>query len=372
MVNYDEDKQAKARRELGLTRQLRVTRTPLPEPNKGGCRGYPVWFRIAELQRAANGEPTTVHRSTLARWRRRLHPYRMTGNRDRTQLVGDDQLRLAICLLIYPEATSAEIAMFIFNNGGNIYTEQQISTRSDELKLTRKRASTEAYQAFYPQNILRLENFFSMPPPLGIVGVPRHCQFDVDECAISLEKCNRNTGRGFMGVRIRKPGHYTRGKKLTVILAIEPGNPALPAGVDGSIQNPRRWVQVTEDVGTDAQRYADFMDEVCTSIENAAAQTGDTYRVPMHDNLSSHYAPIVYQTVEGRPQGPVRFEIVPRPPYQPKHGPTEYAFCELICELKKRVKANWTLQILRNEILNILGSMGRNGQFNALWEHCGL
>jgi hypothetical protein len=55
-----------------------------------------------------------------------------------------------------------------------------------EFKLTGKQASTEAYQAFTPRNLLRAELFWSSPPPLGVVGVSQAKLIDVDECGISL------------------------------------------------------------------------------------------------------------------------------------------------------------------------------------------
>jgi hypothetical protein len=36
--------------------------------------------------------------------------------------------------------------------------------------------------------------------------------------------------------------------------------------------------------------FADFVDHVCTSIEDVSIHTGDTGRVLMWDNLSSHLA----------------------------------------------------------------------------------
>jgi hypothetical protein len=173
-----------------------------------------------------------------------------------------------------------------------------------------------------------------------------------------------------VGLRIRKPGHYTRDTKLTVLFAMEPGNHMLPANQDGSLQRPRRWVWVRQTAGTDAVLFADFVEHVCTSIEDASIHTGDTERVLMWDNLSSHLAPLVHHTVHGRP-GPVTFSSCSRPPYQPKYGPTEYAFCELICRLKDHAKPDWHLHTLRFEILQVIANSGMDGSFDATLQHCG-
>ena len=82
--------------------------------------------------------------------------------------------------------------------------------------------------------------------------------------------------------------------------------------------------------GTDTITFSDFCNYVCTDIEATQEVTGDDKWIFLWDNLSSHLCALVYHTVEER-NGPVQFQIVPRPPYQPKYGPSEYAFCEIIC-----------------------------------------
>jgi hypothetical protein len=81
MNNDAADERAKARKRLGLTRELGQDRAVLPHPSRGGCRGYPVWSRQEQLLAQATGQPTTASAPSLSRWLRRLHPYRMTGNK---------------------------------------------------------------------------------------------------------------------------------------------------------------------------------------------------------------------------------------------------------------------------------------------------
>ena len=59
----------------------------------------------------------------------------------------------------------------------------------------------------------------------------------------------------------------TKDTKLTVIFAIKAGDPRLPDDVEGSIMHPRRWIKIKRVAGTDAESFATFSDEVCTSIE---------------------------------------------------------------------------------------------------------
>jgi GH24 family phage-related lysozyme (muramidase) len=75
----------------------------------------------------------------------------MAGGCDRSDIVGQDQLLLCLCLFIYPEVQADEIAMFIYKNGGDVYENSVILRQLKDLQLTGKCASTEAYQAFTPQ-----------------------------------------------------------------------------------------------------------------------------------------------------------------------------------------------------------------------------
>ena len=82
---------------------------------------------------------------------------------------------MVFLLFAYPAAQEDEIAAFIYDSGGKIYERSQISSRLKELKMTKKKASAEAYQAFLPRNILRCERFWSQPPPAGVVGPFDRC-----------------------------------------------------------------------------------------------------------------------------------------------------------------------------------------------------
>jgi transposase len=179
-------------------------------------------------------------------------------------------------------------------------------------------------------------------------------------------------GRAYMEIRVRKPGHYTRGHKVNVLMAIEPGYPYLSPHASGSIANPRQWLLLAENTDMTALVYADFIDSICVDLEsNLANGDLDDERCFIWDNLTAYLAPIVAQVVEGRPP-PNVFSTVPRPPYQPKYGPIEYIFRELLsAELSHRVQPDWTFEIIKQEIRNVPAMLGRDGKFNNTFAHCG-
>jgi transposase len=277
MVQSAADKRAAERSKAGLTRELQVLRSEYaPHPSHGGARGYPAFYREEVLTAVEQGgmaavDAFTVSCATVYRWLQRPEHYRMTGGNERNNLVEQDQLLLSMVLFMYPNARADQIGAFIYNNGGALYSREDISKRMKQLGLSKKKGSTEAYQAFTPRNLLRCQRFSSEPTPLGVVGV-QQCRFiDIDEFGISLDQTNTSHGHAHTSIRIRKPGHYTRSQKVTVILGIEPGDPTLPPDVDGSVGNPRRWCWIRDVSGTNAIDFAAFCDRICTNLEQHPA-----------------------------------------------------------------------------------------------------
>jgi transposase len=123
-----------------------------------------------------------------------------------------------------------------------------------------------------------------------------------------------------------------------------------------------------DDAGTDQETFADFIDEVLQSLEMSNLQN-DQHRVLLWDNLRAHQTALVYNTVYGRPT-PNVFSIIPRPPYQPKYGPTEYHFAELSARLKQRVQPDWDRNKLKLEIQNVLSELGRGGRAHNTFHYC--
>jgi len=117
-----------------------------------------------------------------------------------------------------------------------------------------------------------------------------------------------------------------------------------------------------------------FVDSICRSFEQnpvpatAAGPSVDDNRVFIWDNLHSHLTDLVCTTVQRRPS-PNQFVIVPRPPYQPKLGPIEYAICEIAGRLE-RCNIRDTAGMIQ-QIHNAVGQIGRDGKFSNTFAHCG-
>jgi hypothetical protein len=134
-----------------------------------------------------------------------------------------------------------ECIAFIANEGDNaeIFTEKQVSLALRKLGYTRNVTLTVSYQAFTERDLIRCRLYWKMSWPVGIHGFPRRLLIDADEFGLHLNDANRKYGLSPRGLHIRKPGNYDRGTfKLTVILAIEAGDPEIPDGVIGLVTNP--------------------------------------------------------------------------------------------------------------------------------------
>jgi arginine repressor len=122
--------------------------------------------------------PINVSRASISRWLVRIHPYRQVGNKERSQIVGIDLLQLVNFIIAYPDATIDEMIVFMYNQGGELYSQKVVSQRLKELDITKKKASIEAYQAQRQHVQFRVELFLMS-------------LFHFDEFGVTLEKCNR-------------------------------------------------------------------------------------------------------------------------------------------------------------------------------------
>jgi hypothetical protein len=238
-------------------------------------------------------------------------------------------LNLVTYITTWPDATLDEMAAFIYNEGGDLYSRQAIYNRLKDLDVTWKKASTEGYQTQRPDVEFRVWSFWNCPPPASVLGVPRRKSIDFDEFGVSLEKCNRTGGWAVKVLCVRKDRHYHHGAKITVIFAIEPGYPRLPPHVRGSVDRPRRWIGCVRATGTTTNIFRDFCDYVCRDIEMNNIPGTDFHRILIWDNLAAHHSRYVHNTVANR-VGPSNFSIIPQPPYHPKYGPIEYKICEVM------------------------------------------
>ena len=364
-----EDVQAKAWQDLGLSQQLEVARTNIPNPSRGGSWGYPRHCREQMIAWYQTGQDIEASTQSVQHWIHHMQPYCMTGNKQRDKLVGFDQLLLVIFLYAFPNAEADEIG----NESGSLYDWQTISNWMKELKISQKVASCEAYQAYTLQNCAHAWWFWTLPPPLGVTGV-QHCQLiDVDEAGFELSCINWRQGYSATLIHIQKMGHYTRDTKLTMIMAIEPGDPIIPPHQIRSVQNPCHWIQVINSARMTAEEFVDFCSMICTNIEENPAGPHDNEQTFLWDNLLSHGSALVTHTVHGQNMivgTPCIFSIIPHLPYQPKFGPIEYIFCEIACHLRQWGQPNWDTAKMAQEILTIMGQISCDGKFDATFDHC--
>lgn len=340
-------------------------------PSWGGSRGYDMFYRQEQVDAYQAGlpVPTRIVRS-IQRWiRDGIGALRMTGNKGSYNLSGEALLLLVLYKLIWPHAINMECSVFIANNStdGTIYTQQQISRALVDLGYTHKVTSTVAYQAFTQRNLMRREIFWTRAYPVGVHGTPRRRLIDVDEFGVHKNSANRKRGSSLKGLYIRKPGHYDRGDfKLTIIIAVEPGDPALDGQIPpalGSTENPRIWAEVSEEAGTTAEAYTAFLVQKPLATYDAAIEQ----RTIIHDNLTAHKAPMVYEAV--RRSG---HRVVPRPPYRPQDGPVEYAINQVLAGLSSRwseLGENATPGDMRVLLLDIIDK-GVKGM-DQLFHNCG-
>ena len=210
-----------------------------PHPSRGGSRGYDMATRAMALSVKVNGEEDNqvfqslraqhLHPSkrTTNRWQQRLTnqghflPYEMNGNNPASALQGNKLLMLVLFRMCYPKATAAEVNAFLFSctlpgDPLRFYSDSQITEAENFLGLSRKKASTTAYQASLPINLVKRMSFWNDPYPFGIQGTSRSTIIDFDEAAIFIENTNRGYGKCYINTRAREEGPYNHSQKFTL------------------------------------------------------------------------------------------------------------------------------------------------------------
>jgi len=267
--------------------------------------------------------------------------------------------------LIWPQANYCECIAFIANHSDDarIFSEQDVGRALRKLGYTQKVTSTVAYQAFTQRNLDRRHLYWTRPWPVGIHGTPRRKLIDADEFGLHLNAANRKYGSSPRSLMIRKPGNYDRGTfKLTIILAVEMGDPDIRDGDIGSVSNPRVWARVTTEPGTSAEAYRVFVEHVLNTydaIENPALR-----RTLIHDNLTSHRAPEVYEAVRERGH-----RVICRPPYRPQDGPVEYAINQVCVNLVKCWSEVEDLETMKTIVEEIIDNNIKS--IDETFLHCG-
>jgi len=131
----------------------------VPPAHFGDSGGYPVWYRENQLDKFNAGEAIEVSLASI--YRRDVHhePFRQTGNGPRTTVVGVNLLNLVTYITALPDGTLDEMAAFIYNEGGGLYSRQAISNRLQDFDVMRKKASTKGYQTQPPDVEFRAWGF---------------------------------------------------------------------------------------------------------------------------------------------------------------------------------------------------------------------
>jgi hypothetical protein len=157
-----------------------------------------------------------------------------------------------------------------------------------------------------------------------------------------MEKCNCTGGWALKVLCVQKEGHYHHGAKVTVLFAIEPGDPRLPPHVCRSVQHPQRWVRCVHSIGTTVNIFRIFCDHICLESEQFGVPMTDDHCIFLWDNLAAHHSAYIHQTLAGC-AGPCQFSIVARPQYHPKFGPIEYKICKLMNILRMKKEPTWMM-----------------------------
>jgi hypothetical protein len=153
----------------------------------------------------------------------------MTGKKSHSELRGHYLFHLVLFKMIWPHSSYYECIPFVANKTDNakIFNKMAISRALRKLGYTTKITSTAAYQAFTTRNLIRQQQYWNEPWPVGIHGTLRRRIIDKDKFVLHMNAANKKYGSGPRGLKIRKPGNYDRGNfKLTILLVVKTGDPA--------------------------------------------------------------------------------------------------------------------------------------------------
>jgi transposase len=338
------------RSQWGLPRLREQSQEVLGHPGEGGSRGYPVAQRIELIHAKAMRRVTTgsfgASDRSIRRWANRVVPFKSTGNKAMSKINGIHQRELILYRIAYPKATADEVRRYLYEDvpGLKLFSRSDISKAETRVGLTRKCGSTTAWQAYEPRNILRRDLYWSVPPPLGIVGVHLWEFVDFDECAIFFTTPDRSIGKAYSGVRVREPGPHGYDEKWTIMMAIDPG---------GFVH-----MRIDTNKGTSSMLFAAFVAEVNKKLRGTGRRTF------IWDNLTAHHSDMVNFAVMMAGN-----RIVPRAPYSPIDGPIEFVFNQLECQLKLRLDNINTETDMIREIYNIVANL--RSSFGSTFAHCG-
>ena len=144
-------------------------------------------------------------------------------------------------------------------------------------------------------------------------------------------------------------------------MAVKAGDPAIPNGDIGLVINPRVWACVTTEAGTTAVAYREFVEHVLNTYD-VVANPALRWTL-IHDNLTSHKAPDLYEAVRERGH-----RVVCRPPYRPQDGPVEYAINQVCVKLEQRWSERTDLELMKTVMEEIIDSDITN--IDKTFVHC--
>jgi hypothetical protein len=248
----------------------------VPNPSKGGL-GYGLHMRRQTVSMVeAHGHAETVafmdnvpncpSERSSQRWNQQKReegdviPKRHTGNRRSSRAVmGVSLMLLALYRILFPKVHRDEIRAFFRAYSGTIaepffYSHTAITEAENALGLNRKKGSTTAYQAMFPENLLKRSMYWNLPAPYGIANILREDIINIDEADISLEHADREYRKCFISSRINMEGNYGHNFKKTLRLAIS----GPPEG--------ERWFEFSEQAGTSVVDFYSFMLKIFDDI----------------------------------------------------------------------------------------------------------
>lgn len=335
------------RKQLGIPRQLQQANSAKPHPSLGGSVGYDQHYRQNQIEQYNNNQQTDASVKYIKKWIvEGVEGKVPTGNKQTQQLTGEHQVLLLQYREIYPRASADEVRAYIANNAvvQHIFSRVDISIAETRIGLTHKRASTTAYQALTPRNILRRQLFWTRPPPLGVFGVPVAQLLDMDETAIFITSANRPYGKSFSTFRVRDAGPYGHTEKWTLILAVD---------ASGFIHH--RFNPVG---GTTTATFDLFIEGLLQRLP-----AGGGMRTLMWDNLSSHFGDVTANRILT-----AGHRIVARPCYNPGDAPIEYIFNQIELAMRRNLH---NLHSDADLIAAVNAAIASLNGFAATFTHCG-
>jgi hypothetical protein len=125
------------------------------------------------------------------------------------EVQGTDLMQLALYQAIFPKATISKCRAYLYN----------IDPTKDPY------SGSQVHQAEHQFGILASEStkhelYWTLPPLLGMRGVPISDIVDVDEAGFFLEHSDQRHGKTVLCLRCSQNGVYRNGEKVNLLLAI--------------------------------------------------------------------------------------------------------------------------------------------------------